>query len=85
MCRFVLGTISAQRLGLPGASVSGISAEQGLRAASADRGATEDPSLNDLSTPFYRMRFGRDLRLAEVRFRPVCTCSCAYRAEGVHE
>lgn len=66
MCRFVLGTISAQRLGLPGASVSGISAEHGLRAASADRGATDDPSLNDLSTPFYRMRFGRDLRLAEV-------------------
>lgn len=66
-CRFVLGTISAQRLGLPGANVSGISAEHGPGAAAGtDRTPTEDPSLNDLSTPFYRMRFGRDLRLAEV-------------------
>ena len=66
MCRFVLGTISAQRLGLPGANVSGIPAEHGTGAAGPDRTPAEDPSLNDLSTPFYRMRFGRDLRLAEV-------------------
>ena len=66
VCRFVLGTISAQRLGLPGASVSGISAEHGPAAADPERAPAEDPSLQDLSTPFYRMRFGRDLRLAEV-------------------
>jgi hypothetical protein len=69
-CRFVLGTISSQRLGLPGANVSGIAAEHGLGSATTpvDRAPVEDPSLGDLNTPFYRMRFGRDLRLAEVRW-----------------
>jgi hypothetical protein len=72
-CRFVLGTISSQRLGLPGANVSGIAAEHGLGSATApvDRAPVEDPSLGDLNTPFYRMRFGRDLRLAEVRWSDI--------------
>ena len=65
--RFVLGPISAQRLGLPGSDLSAGDSQSAEKARThTDRPATDDPSLNDLNSQFYRMRFGRDLRLSEV-------------------
>jgi hypothetical protein len=40
--------------------------DQAIDSSGTDKTTLEDPSQNDLSAPFYRMRFGRDLRLAEV-------------------
>lgn len=66
-CRFVLGPVSAQRLGLPGSDLSSADTQSDDKArAQVDRATTDDPSLADLNSQFYRMRFGRDLRLSEV-------------------
>jgi hypothetical protein len=77
-----MGRPYAVRLGLPGpAGVTGgglaeaadcdargadDTAEVAADAAAATA-AAEDPAAGELSAPIYRMRFGRDLRLAEVR------------------
>lgn len=54
--------------------MSGLEASAQQLGADGDAGskqaALDDPSQNDLSAPFFRMRFGRDLRLAEVRREP---------------
>jgi len=46
--------------------------------------AQEDPGQNDLSAPFFRMRFGRDLRLAEVRSAPLAPLCGSVGAEAHH-
>lgn len=69
-CRVILGHSSSQRLGLPSPSMSGLDdSGSGVVSGSAG-GAGDDPSRHDLAAPFFRMRFGRDLRLAEVRTSP---------------
>lgn len=68
----MLGPISAQRLGLPGSDLSSADTQSYDKArGQVDRPTTDDPSLTDLNSQFYRMRFGRDLRLSEVCVRAV--------------
>jgi hypothetical protein len=93
-----MGHPYAVRLGLPGpaGSASGTIAHvsEGPAAPEAASGTettagaavAEDPAAGELSAPIFRMRFGRDLRLAEVcsalLTHPDPLASCPVRLAG---